>query len=129
MMVAVTIQIWLKIWQGLIEIQRSQVLEIKCLLNLILHQLSPKADSTHQFLRTVFDIKFFSISNFSNLYFYFLPIGDSCQYWMDVEKRTLSSPYYPQHFYDGVHCEWLITAPEGYLISIEFEYFNVSKKK
>ena len=53
---------------------------------------------------------------------------------MDLENQTLyhngtlKSPYYPQHFFaDGYNCEWLITAPEGKIISLEFEDFNVSK--
>ena len=55
-------------------------------------------------------------------------IGDSCQYWMDLENQKLSSPYYPQNYFDdGIGCEWLITAPEGHIISLEFDYFNVSK--
>ena len=53
-------------------------------------------------------------------------IGDSCQYWMDLENQRLSSPYYPQHYFaDGIGCEWLITAPEGHIISLEFDYFIV----
>ena len=56
-------------------------------------------------------------------------IGDSCQYWMDLENQKLSSPYYPQHYFaDEDGCEWLITAPEGHIISLEFENFNVSNK-
>ena len=56
-------------------------------------------------------------------------IGENCQYWMDLENQKLSSPYYPQHhFADGDGCEWLITAPEGHIISLEFEHFNVSNK-
>ena len=55
-------------------------------------------------------------------------IADSCQYWMDLENQKLSSPYYPQNYFtDGIGCEWLITAPEGHIISLEFDYFNVSK--
>ena len=55
--------------------------------------------------------------------------GDTCQYWMDLENQKLSSPYYPQNcFADGDGCEWLITAPEGHIISLEFENFNVSNK-
>ena len=55
-------------------------------------------------------------------------IGDSCQYWMDLENQRLSSPYYPEdYFADGIGCEWLITAPEGHVISLEFDHFNVSK--
>ena len=55
-------------------------------------------------------------------------IGDSCQYWMDLENHTLSSPYYPQNFFaDGGACEWLITAPEGSIISLELVNLNVSE--
>ena len=56
-------------------------------------------------------------------------IGDNCQYWMDIENQKLSSPYYPQNYLaDGIGCEWVITAPEGNIILIEFEHFDVSKK-
>ena len=55
-------------------------------------------------------------------------IGDSCQYWMNLENQRLSSPYYPQHYFDDERsCEWLITAPEGHIISLEFDHFNVNK--
>ena len=47
---------------------------------------------------------------------------------MNLENQKLSSPYYPQNdFNDGISCEWVITAPEGHIISLEFDYFNVSK--
>ena len=40
---------------------------------------------------------------------------------------TLSSPNYPKWYNaDGVGCEWLISAPEGYIIALEFNYFHVS---
>ena len=56
-------------------------------------------------------------------------IGDNCQYWMDLENQTLSSPYYPLNcFADGDGCDWLITAPEGNIISLEFDHFEVSIK-
>ena len=55
-------------------------------------------------------------------------IGDNCQYWMDLVNQRLSSPYYPQYYFnDDIGCEWLITAPEGHIISLEFDYFNVIK--
>ena len=55
-------------------------------------------------------------------------IGDSCQYWMDLENQRLSSPYYPNNYFaDGIDCDWLITAPEGHVISLEFDHFDVSK--
>ena len=48
---------------------------------------------------------------------------------MDLENQTLSSPYYPQNcFADGDGCDWLITAPEGNIISLEFDHFEVSIK-
>ena len=40
---------------------------------------------------------------------------------------TLSSPNYPKWYNaDGIECEWLISAPEGYIIALEFNHFNVS---
>ena len=55
-------------------------------------------------------------------------IGDSCQYWVDLENQKLTSPNYPQNYFsDGGFCEWLITAPEGQIISLEFLHFNVSE--
>ena len=48
---------------------------------------------------------------------------------MDLENQTLSSPYYPEdYFADGSSCEWLISAPEGNIISLEFHEFDVNKK-
>ena len=49
---------------------------------------------------------------------------------MDLENKILSSPYiFTKSFMvDGDGCEWLITAPEGYIISLEFDHFNVNKK-
>ena len=39
---------------------------------------------------------------------------------------TLSSPNYPKLYNDGVGCEWLISAPEGYIIALVFNDFHVS---
>ena len=48
---------------------------------------------------------------------------------MDLENQRLLSPYYPEdYFADGNSCEWLISAPEGYIISLEFHKFDVNKK-
>ena len=55
-------------------------------------------------------------------------IGDSCQYWMDLDKHELSSPFYSQEYNSHVGgCGWLITAPEGNVITLEFLHFDVSK--
>ena len=47
---------------------------------------------------------------------------------MDLKKQTLTSPNYPKSYFpDTGGCDWLITAPEGNIIYLEFDYFNVSK--
>ena len=47
---------------------------------------------------------------------------------MDLENRKLSSPFYPQNFFaNGDSCEWLISAPDGHKIVLEFVHFDVSK--
>ena len=101
------------------------------MLHLKPHQPLPKEDLRLLSLKTVFDMPnnyFLSQSNFSNINYCFLLIGDSCQYWMDLQNQKLSSPYYPHSFFgDGDGCEWLIIAPEGNIISLEFEHFNVRK--
>ena len=52
---------------------------------------------------------------------------DVCQFWMNQDEMTLSSPNYPKSYNaDGVGCEWLISAPEGSIIALEFNYFDVS---
>ena len=52
---------------------------------------------------------------------------DNCQYWKNLQDMTLSSPNYPKWYNaDGVGCEWLISAPEGFIIALEFNNFTVS---
>ena len=56
-------------------------------------------------------------------------IDDNCQYWMDLKNKKLSSPYYPEHYFDdGIGCEWLITAPEGHIISLKYVSKNLISK-
>ena len=51
---------------------------------------------------------------------------DNCQFWKNLDEMTLSSPNYPKWYNaDGVGCEWLITAPEGFIIALEFNHFHV----
>ena len=52
---------------------------------------------------------------------------DNCHYWFNLDKMILSSPYYPKWYNpDGVGCEWLISAPDGFIIALEFNHFHVS---
>ena len=61
-------------------------------------------------------------------FFFFSSTDNSCQYW--VNKTTLTSPYYPKYYLaDDIGCEWIITAPEGHIIALEFDYFSVSFSK
>ena len=67
---------------------------------------------------------------FSKLYEYniiiFIHTDDSCQYWLNLKDKKLTSPYYPKWFFaDGRGCEWLISGPEGHTIALEFEEFKV----
>ena len=51
---------------------------------------------------------------------------DTCEYWMDMEKMTITSPDYPKWYKaNGVGCEWTVIAPKGNIISIEFIKFHV----
>ena len=71
-----------------------------------------------------------SYKHFSFFIRFFLSfsIDDSCQYWL--KKMTLTSPYYPKYYLaDGKGCQWIITAPVGHIVVLEFEEFNVSFKK
>ena len=53
--------------------------------------------------------------------------ADNCQYWLNLDEMSLSSPNYPKWYNaDGVGCEWLITAHEGFIIALEFNNFHVS---
>ena len=46
---------------------------------------------------------------------------------MNPDKMILSSPNYPKWYNaDGLGCEWLITAPESFIIALEFNHFHVS---
>ena len=65
----------------------------------------------------------------SKFFFLFLSIitADNCQYWKNLDELTLSSPNYPKWYSaDAVGCEWLISAPEGFIVAIEFNHFQVS---
>ena len=52
---------------------------------------------------------------------------DNCQYWKNLDEMILTSPNYPKLYSaDGVRCEWLISALEGFIIALEFNHFDVS---
>ena len=54
-------------------------------------------------------------------------VEDNCQYWLDLKDMKLTSPNYPKWFFaDSEDCDWLLTAPEGNIIILEFNDFEVS---
>ena len=70
--------------------------------------------------------KFVSIKRKLNQ-FLFIISDDYCQYWQNLIEMTLSTPNYPKWYHsDGVGCDWLISAPEGFIVALEFNHFNVS---
>ena len=63
------------------------------------------------------------------VYFFLHPTDDSCQYWLDIKNKKLTSRDYPKFVMpDDLGCKWVITAPEGHIIALEFEFFEVSFK-
>ena len=61
------------------------------------------------------------------IHFLSIITADNCQYWKNLDELTLSSPNFPKWYNaDGVGCEWLISAPEGFIVAIEFNHFHVS---
>ena len=59
--------------------------------------------------------------------FFSVITDDNCQYWKNLDELTLSSPNYPKWYNaDAVGCEWLISAPEGFIVAIELNHFHVS---
>ena len=58
--------------------------------------------------------------------FFSITTDDYCQYWKNLDEITLSSPNYPKWYNaDGLGCEWLVSAPEGSLVALEFNYFDI----
>ena len=67
-----------------------------------------------------------------NAYF----LGDHCQYWLNKEDGTLTSPnfgtndlgqYQLHHSYgNNLNCTWILNADPGYYITLEIEYFDVN---
>ena len=48
-----------------------------------------------------------------------------CEQWIDYNKGTIKSPTFPDEKTDKLDCLWLITAEEGFTITINVEHFYV----
>ena len=60
----------------------------------------------------------------ANIYFTPFPNTD-CESWLDMNKKTLISPNYPQTYDYSFKCSWLITVVHDYHITLDVSRFNV----
>ena len=57
---------------------------------------------------------------------YFTPIPNKeCESWLDMNKKTLKSPNYPQEYDYGIKCSWLITVDHDYHLTLDVSEFYV----
>ena len=84
--------------------------------------------STTAILYTLLVLSIFNTSRLTIVsYMNFFITDDNCQYWKNLDEMTLTSPKYPKWYdSDSIGCEWLISAPEGFIIRLEFNHFHVS---
>ena len=73
------------------------------------------------FLRTLYKIH--------NVYANYNSLDDKCQFWLDDNSRTLTSPYfdsmYQSVYYHNLNCTWLIKAQQGSYVNFEIDSLMV----
>ena len=52
--------------------------------------------------------------------------SQKCDSWLDMKKKTLLSPNYPQIYDKNISCTWLITVRHGLHITLDLIEFDVS---
>ena len=60
----------------------------------------------------------------SNIYFTSI-LNKECESWLDMNKKTLKSPNYPQTYDYTTKCNWLITVDHDYHITLDVRDFHV----
>ena len=56
----------------------------------------------------------------------FTPItSEECESWLDMNKKTLKSPNYPQLYHNSRECRWLITVDHDNHITLNFVGLDV----
>ena len=58
--------------------------------------------------------------------FFFLP--GACSYYLNQRNGRFTSPGYPNAYPDDQHCTWLIEAPYGYYIYLQFGSFYLERR-
>ena len=64
----------------------------------------------------------------ANIYFTRIP-NRECESWLDMNKKTLKSPNYPQEYHNYEKCSWLITIDNDYHITLDVGEFYVRNQK
>ena len=60
----------------------------------------------------------------ANIYFTPMP-NKECESWLDMDKKILKSPNYPQSYHTSKKCSWLITMDHDSPITLNFIEFYV----
>ena len=48
-----------------------------------------------------------------------------CEAGLDMIKKTIQSPNYPDFYFNNMTCKWLISVPQGFYITLKFLEFDV----
>ena len=60
---------------------------------------------------------------------FFTPIPNKeCESWLDMNKKILKSPNYPQPYHNSKKCSWLITVDHDYHITLNIIELYVGYK-
>ena len=51
--------------------------------------------------------------------------GKECDRGLDMTKKTIQSPNYPDPYGNNLSCKWLISVPHGFHITLEFLQLDV----
>ena len=72
-------------------------------------------------------VSFYSdyIYNYNGFYINIYENPHFCEQWIDYKKGTIKSPSFPDEKTNKLDCSWLITADEGFTITINVEHFYV----
>ena len=68
----------------------------------------------------ILELKGFS----ANIYFTPFP-NKECESWLDMNKKTLKSPNYPQTDDHSIKCSWLISVDHDYHLTLDVREFHV----
>ena len=76
-------------------------------------------------------VSFYSSLVFHDYSGYFALVHENphfCEQWLDFQHGTIRSPTFPDKKTRSRSCLWLLTANEGYTITVNVEHFEVMHK-